>query len=419
MAVKHNKSSSSRNNNSNSNNKTTCRPTTRCWMYARHSCCKFGWYPIAVAPLLTSAAVLSLYSSVGCEYIQVQVGFTPSNQAWNESGSLSLGFWYLQKDDVIHDWILQQTFHEGCDWYSDLFEDNFIAKDRTWNVARIMALVSGIASTLSAFLVWMFCFSPLPANFFWPGLLLPVVMIAFIAEGSKFLLFDIGLCRSSVWLPSGVNSLPQPAISCSLGHSAIMCIVSGSLLLVGLLMVCLKVPVARELDPHFGVPQSASGSSGDVIVGGAFGGVGMVNSISGVGGSSSERSGGGSSNGMANPSNSGFVGLLGNVEEEDEDNSIYTQDVYTNPDLDADINQHLELDEETTNTSGQGGARNSSSGSGSGGFGTAPDPGEGVELGRVSASRLSKMAALEERAAVESSGSLIERLVHDLNCSYQ
>jgi hypothetical protein len=407
----------------NSSRKSKTCPTTRCWMYLRHSCCKYGLYPIAVAPLLTAAAVLSLYSSVGCEYIQVQVGFTPSNQAWNESGSLSLGFWYLQKEDIVHDLFLRQTFHEGCDWYSDIFEVNFIAKDRTWNVARIMALVSGIASTLSAFLAWLFVFSPLPASFFWPGLLLPVVMIAFIAEGSKFLLFDIGLCRSSVWLPSGVNSLPQPAISCSLGHSAILCIVSGSLLLVGLLMVCLKVPVARELDPHFGVSHSSSsGTSGDVIVGGVVGGVGIISSISGVGGSSSERSGGGSSNGMANPSNSGFVGLLDNVEEEDgdEDNSIYTQDVYTNPDHDVDTDHHLELDAEldeaTTNTSGREGGTTSSSG---GGFGTAPDPGEGVELGRVSASRLSKMAALEERAAVESSGSLIERLVHDLNCSYQ
>lgn len=370
-----------------------------------------------MAPLLTAAAVLSLYSSVGCEYIQVQVGFTPSNEAWNES-SISLGFWYLQKPDLVHKMPLRQTFHEGCDWYSDIFESSFIENDRTWNVARIMALVSGLASTLSAFLTWLFVFSPLPAGFFWPGLLLPVVMIAFIAEGSKFLLFDIGLCRSSVWLPSGINSLPQPSISCSLGHSAIICIASGSLLLVGLLMVCLKVPVARELDPNFGVSQSSSGTSGDVIVGGVVvGGGGIVNSsVSGVGDSSSggERSGG--SNGMVNPN---FVGLLDNVEEEegDEDNSIYTQDVYTNPDQD-DTPEH---DEETTNTSsrGGGGGTTRTTTCGGGGFGTAPDPGEEIELGRISASRLSKMAAVEERAAAESSSSLIERLIHDLNCSYQ
>lgn len=390
-------------------------------MHLRHCCCKYGLYPIAVAPLLTAAAILSLYSSVGCQFIQVQIGFTPSNEAWNESQA-SLGFWYQQKADLMHDLAIQNTFHQGCDWYSDLFEESFIQNDRTWKVARIMALVSGLSSSLSAFLTWLFVLSPLPAGFFWPGLLLPVVMIAFISEGSKFLLFDIGLCRSSVWLPSGVNSLPQPATSCTLGESAILCIISGSLLLVGLLMVCLKVPIARELDPHFGVSQSSSisgGTSGDGVGGGGDS-RGMVGSSSvGGGGSSSggERS---SSSGIVHPSSSGFRqdGLLDNVEEEegDEDNegSVFTNDIYTNPDQDettASRNADVENYEETTP---RGGASTTTT---SPGYGSAADPGEAEEA-RISASRLSKMAAMEERAAVESSGSLIDRLVNDLNCSY-
>jgi len=37
------------------------------------------------------------------------------------------------------------TLLEGCEWYPDNFEFFFIEGDRTWKVARIMALISGAA----------------------------------------------------------------------------------------------------------------------------------------------------------------------------------------------------------------------------------------------------------------------------------
>jgi hypothetical protein len=78
-------------------------------------------------------------------------------------------------------------------------------------------------------------------------------MISFIAEGSKFLFFDIALCRSALWFPSGVDSPPTSAESCVLGRSAYAAIAAGCIQLVGLLMVCLKAPRKRELDPDFGI----------------------------------------------------------------------------------------------------------------------------------------------------------------------
>ena len=236
--------------NSNSGKTTNC--IKRCWMYWRHSCCRFGWYPVFVAPILTIACLLSLYSAGGCDFITVHVGFTPQpNVGWNESEA-QLGFWYYGQEDAVHDFDYLPIYGE-CEWYHEGFDTVFIEKDRTWKVARIMAMVAGGASTFSALLSWLYCLTPLPTGLLWPALFLPVTMIAFIAEGSKFLLFDIGVCRTSVWLPSGVNSLPQTAESCQLGESAYFSIAAGAFLLVGLLLVCLKVPHERELDPHFGV----------------------------------------------------------------------------------------------------------------------------------------------------------------------
>jgi hypothetical protein len=239
----------------------------RCWMCSRHSCCRYGWYPVFVAPILTLACLLSLYSAGGCDFITVNVGFTPQpNVGWNESQA-SLGMWYYAKEGVeeheLAEYVPEVYYNGECTWYEDGFDEVFIAKDRTWKVARIMTMVAGGASTLAALMSWMYVFSPFPTSFVWPALFLPVVMIAFIAEGSKFLIFDIGVCRTSVWLPSGVNSLPQTAESCELGESAYFSIGAGAFLLVGLLFVCLKVPHERELDPHYGMVEDSSHDSNE------------------------------------------------------------------------------------------------------------------------------------------------------------
>jgi len=101
---------------------------------------------------------------------------------------------------------------------------------------------------------WLFLLTPLPASFFWPGLLLPAVLVAFLAEGSKFLMFDTAVCRTSTWTPEGVNSLAQKAESCSLGSTAVYTIISGCIFFVSLMCVCLKAPKKRLLDETYGQP---------------------------------------------------------------------------------------------------------------------------------------------------------------------
>ena len=92
---------------------------------------------------MTAGCLLSLYSSFGCRFIELSVGFTPSNQAWNQSEA-QLGLFYMYTGNE-GDNKYADTIWEGCEWYSDSFELAFIKGDRTWKVARIMALISGAA----------------------------------------------------------------------------------------------------------------------------------------------------------------------------------------------------------------------------------------------------------------------------------
>ena len=99
---------------------------------------------------------------------------------------------------------------------------------------------------------WLFVVSPLPARFFWPVVVLPSMVASVLAEASKFLFFDTAICRKAVWFPPGTESLPRTA-DCSLGATAICGIGSGIIFLICLILVCLKAPSRRDLEPNYGL----------------------------------------------------------------------------------------------------------------------------------------------------------------------
>lgn len=111
-----------------------------------------------------------------------------------------------------------------------------------------MAMIAAAGGGLAVMLNYLMIITPIPTGALWPGLLLPIVMLTFIAEGSKYLLFDVALCSNPLWFPEGVNQTPQQAHGCSLGWSGQMGIAAGSLFLMALLIVCLLNPRKRELD---------------------------------------------------------------------------------------------------------------------------------------------------------------------------
>ena len=64
--------------------------------------------------------------------------------------------------------------------------------------------------------------------------------------------YDTSICQKAVWLPQGAESLPR-TVQCSLGTSSIYGIAAGSVFLVCLVLVCLKAPNRRELEPNYGL----------------------------------------------------------------------------------------------------------------------------------------------------------------------
>lgn len=219
--------------------------------------CTSGWYPAFVSPVVTVGFILSLYSSAGCKFIDISIGFVPRNIAWNES-DMNIGlFFFYDHQQALHDENdYLSVLHEGCSWYTDVFDDAFIQKDRTWKVARVMSLIAIAGSFLASFTCWTIVLFPVPVNCLWSAVVLPAIMLAFIAEGSKFLIFDIALCRNPVWYPSGIDSLPAEAGSCTLGESAYIGIAACLVHLSGLLSVCLRAPEKRRLDPLFGIKST-------------------------------------------------------------------------------------------------------------------------------------------------------------------
>jgi hypothetical protein len=104
----------------------------------------------------------------------------------------------------------------------------------------------------------LFVITPLPPSFFWSSILLPSFMTAFLAEGSKFLLFHTTMCRNTVWFSPERESLPHVAESCTLGSTSYCCMAASLAFLGSLLFVFRMAPVPRSLDSEYGIRSSTA-----------------------------------------------------------------------------------------------------------------------------------------------------------------
>lgn len=155
---------------------------THIWKFWRHCCCRYGWWPLLVAFVCTAALVLDLYSSFSCDFLQVNVGFSPSNIAWNQS-TVNIGIFFHEAESLGNEF--GDNIVDGCVRYSQEFQEQFIDGDKTWTATQIMAMIAAIAGLIATIVAWLLVLTPTPACFIWPGVMLPAVMLAFLAEGSK------------------------------------------------------------------------------------------------------------------------------------------------------------------------------------------------------------------------------------------
>ena len=220
------------------------------WRLWRHCCCREGWYPVLVAPLVTCACLFDIYSSTGCDFIRVDIGFVPVNDVWSAEYA-QLGVFQFDDHEIDRNrW--KRTFNDGCQTYSRNFSDIFIHTDQSWYLSRIMAYVSGIASLVALATVWLLIVTPLPASFFWPGVLLPAVVLAMLAGVANFIFFDTHICTEPLYFVDE-SSPPLAAQSCDIGASSVSAMASVAGYFVCTLLICFRGPKRRVLDPAFGL----------------------------------------------------------------------------------------------------------------------------------------------------------------------
>ncbi len=95
--------------------------------------------------------------------------------------------------------------------------------------------------------------TPLPSCFFWPGILLPAVLVELLAGSARFLLFDSQICQGNLWMPEEENAVAQGAKSCSISTDSWIAIVSSVLSLMNVLLICLRAPKRRKLNDNYGM----------------------------------------------------------------------------------------------------------------------------------------------------------------------
>ncbi|KAL9188751.1 hypothetical protein ACHAXT_007129 [Thalassiosira profunda] len=228
------------------------------WKLYRHCCCRFGWYPLLLAPLVTCACLLDLYSSTGCDFIRMDIGFVPANGVWEDSRAQLGLFSFDSHEDDANKW--KRSFNNGCQAYSPAFENTFIKEDQTWHTSRIFAYMSGISSLVALATAWLLTVTPLPVAFFWPGVLLPACLLAMCAGAAKFLFFNAELCTDPLWF-AGNSTEPVAAQSCDIGESSVFGIASVCAFFFCCVLICFRSPQKRPLDESFGRKPNAERDS--------------------------------------------------------------------------------------------------------------------------------------------------------------
>ena len=122
---------------------------TKTWMLWRHCCCRYGLYPLLLVPIITLGFLLTCYSSVGCKFVEIDIGFEPTNEGWNATAPYHFGLFYYHNSTIEHENPNQNFFHSGCTKFPDTFYDKFIESDRTFKMTRIMTMISCASSGLA------------------------------------------------------------------------------------------------------------------------------------------------------------------------------------------------------------------------------------------------------------------------------
>jgi hypothetical protein len=153
--------------------------------------CRFAWRPRLLTVLLMLAFLLSIASSLYCEFLSVRLGFVPQGYTNNEVG---VSFWSFQGQDGKCK-SFQEAYKLGGFSIGDTSYSNWITNDDlAWTISRVMAMV-GVAFgvvALTCILINLCSSEPHLVD-----VLAYTTVIAMVSEAAKVgLFFSTNLCRS-------------------------------------------------------------------------------------------------------------------------------------------------------------------------------------------------------------------------------
>lgn len=195
----------------------------------RWCCCRYGWYPVFVAACITAAFLLDLYSSMSCEFLKVHV----DTDTGESRGSAYIGI-YFHQTGAFEDGQFGEYLAEGCQRYSDEFEATVVEGDRMWQATRYIGMVSAISGGIAAVTCWLLVFAPIPISCIWSGIILPLLFIAFVAGGLKFLFLDVKLCSAAIWYKSRTD--------CEFATTGFIAVAASVMFFLCVVMVCVHKP---------------------------------------------------------------------------------------------------------------------------------------------------------------------------------
>ena len=200
------------------------------------------WLPYFVATMSTARFLLSTASALGCNFVEIDIGFVPKNIQFNAS-KVKIGPW---------------TYERGkCLSYPENFVKMFIEGEMSWKVCRVASIVNiflgFVVFVMASFVItykvlrlWptsarvTYCIKGFDKR--WEMFTFVSVLLMFIFEVMKFSLWGVNLCTDEVWMNDKYAFVP--AIECTLSTGA-RC--SLSAMVFDLIIVILLTAGSRKL----------------------------------------------------------------------------------------------------------------------------------------------------------------------------
>ena len=194
---------------------------------------------------------MSTYSSLGCKFLTLNIGFNPTNIQWKRKvdfGPLSYSSSSLTSSDASES--------SKCLSYPPDFYDKYISTDSTWKVLRSFVILSLILHCF-VFLIILFMgvksdFVPMSTrllrviHIYWKKCLMVLVGILMLLEGSKFIFLSNKLCNSSIWVTESQSNI-KVAKSCEPNTGLHVTIFSMLFYFIICLIIC---TAPRDIEFH-------------------------------------------------------------------------------------------------------------------------------------------------------------------------